>query len=271
MASFEANVANRFPAGSKLSVVPRLGSAVPAASDAAVKTVTSDKRGDVSVKGLPEGPYWLTDGETSVAFTLKDAESSTHRLLREAEALRQRMAQADLAKKNPELLSAAPGRTTTPNTIVGARGSQEAKNRKVEDPAPQPFVNQLDVEGIPQRSDTPFGEAHPISKAELAMERDPEKEREKLEGKPMRSDTEFGAQPVIPKEELKAEQALAKDDGELEGVDPKPKGAKLASDTELGSKPPADVSAEKPAEDSAPVEKPAVVPGEGVRDQKRKK
>ena len=250
MASFEANVADRFPGASKLDVL---------SGNDRVKQVSVGKDGSVRVEGLDNGSYVLSDGSRSVSFNVKDVQSARTRLGREAQAAEQRAAQAEQLRKNPALASAAPGETTTVNTITGARSSMDGK-RKVADPHPQPFVNQMDVEGVPQRSDTPFGEAHPIPKAELQTEKDPEKARERLEGEPMRSDTELGSQPVIPKGEIQAD--LKHDEV---GVDPDPK-VPLASDTELGSKPPAFVSNEVPAEDSPPVAKPQQVPSESVRE-----
>ena len=248
MASFEANVADRFPNAKKLDVRQGLET---------VKSVNVQSDGKVKLDA-PVGSYTLTDGERSVSITVKEVQDARTRLGREAQAAELRAAQAEQLRDNPQLASAAPGFTTDDNTITGARSSLDSK-RKVVDKNPQPFVNQMDVEKVPQRSDTKFGEAHPIPKEEIALEKDPEKVRESLEGEPMRSDTEFGAQPVIPKDELKRE----KHDEDM--VDPKPKGEGLASDTEFGSKPLAHVSNEVPPEDSAPIKDPKPVPAEGVR------
>lgn len=226
MAGFKSNVLDRFPAGTKLSVHPRLadsfGSALPT-----LKTVSVPADGEVSVSGLDEGaPYWLSDGDRAVAFIAKDAQGKVQ------------SPAAKLAAKHGGLASPAPGRSVTSNVITGARSSSDIKrrhqevvlsedrDRAAEEPVPAP--NQLDVKGTPQRSDTAFGEATPKDPKE-----DVPRPAQDTVGKrqPQRSSTEFGEATPKPKDEV--EPALAQEDAgrlkqrsdtELGSVEPKPRG-----------------------------------------------
>jgi hypothetical protein len=75
MASFESNVLDRWPAGTKLGVFPRLGDSFSAALPQ-VKSASVGQDGSVKVSGLDDGaPYWLAGEGRAVAFTAKDAEA----------------------------------------------------------------------------------------------------------------------------------------------------------------------------------------------------
>jgi hypothetical protein len=183
--------AGHFPAGTKVSIIPRVGDF---AAGTAVKTVQAKDDG-VSVKGLDEGRYWAvgeidvyvprTGGvdkrsETrSVSFTAKDTPAPR--------------------KRTPAPTSADPQLTPSwtlgqPEIVTGARGTKVA-GRTVEEPVqrgiePHPHLNQASIgDSVPQRSSTVLGQATPTDPSEPQPK--PRQEDVK-KGVKQRSDTETG-------------------------------------------------------------------------------
>jgi hypothetical protein len=237
MASFESNVLDRWPAGTKLGVFPRLGDSFSAALPQ-VKSASVGQDGSVKVSGLDEGaPYWLAGEGRAVAFTAKDAQSKVQ------------SAASRLAEAHGGLQSAAPGYSTEPNIISGARSSRDVKarhqsallseDRVVTDPEPQPHVNQQDVpKGQVQRSDTAFGEATPKDRDEIV----PKPSQDDVSKRELqRSDTESGEATPKPRDEV--EPAFGQDDVK--------RGTVQRSDTPEGSAEPKLVQGKRPAKRAA--------------------
>jgi hypothetical protein len=229
VAGFKSNVAGRFPEGAKLRVYARLSDTFGPAAGDPVKGVSVDKDGGVSVSGLVDGaPYWLADAESgrAISFTAKES----------AGKVQSPLSQLTEARGGP--VSAAPGRNTEPNVITGARGSGHIKarhqpvllseDRQVRDAEPQPHVAQQDVKGVPQRSDTAFGQATPTDPGEsqprVSQDEVPKRAKQ-------RSDTELGEATLVPEGEV--EPFVAQGDV--------PRGTRQRSDTELGSAEPVEV------------------------------
>src|ERR1044072_178508 len=128
MASFSSSVLDRFPAGTKLGVFPRIGDSFR--PNDPVDTVVVPQSGTVKVSGLKPDAHYLLAGQVggggrrvSIMATNEDfakADPIARRSVREtsAQTLRTRHAQQELAKDG--LPSAAPGRSVSPNVGGGA-------------------------------------------------------------------------------------------------------------------------------------------------------
>lgn len=221
MASFESNVASFWAPGTKLCVEP------------GGKTVTVAGDGGVSVSGLEEYVQYRLVGEgRAVAFTAKSDETRSLGALERSRRETARLTEQTSRKRETgPLPSAAPGRSVTPNVTTGARSSVDVKarhqealtglleeGRKVE-ADPQPHPNQVDVGGVPQRSDTPFGQATPKDKGEDV----PAQSQDDAKG-PQRSDTEEGT--AAPKVKSERVPGLRQEDA--------PKGLRQSSATPDG-------------------------------------
>lgn len=269
MASFETNsLAGRFRPKSRVGVFARLGDSF-SASLQAEKTAVVSEDGSIKVDGLRDwGTYWLgqeNDGAwTTVAITAKPDDVKGLDPLERSAAYRldMRHRRAYAGESVGPLASAAPGYTTTPNVKTGARSSNDVKGRhqpvlteqleegrRVVEPDPRPAPNQVDVERVAQRSDTPFGQATPKDKREDV----PAQSQEDVSSRtPQRSDTEEGT--ATPKSNKERQPAVRQEDV--------PKGTRQMSDTPEGEATPKESQA-------APRGKKANV-REGVEAEKRR-
>jgi hypothetical protein len=227
MASYQSNVAQVFKPGSKITIEP------------GGHTANVNENGDVKVTGLDEYKAYTVSGTNAAGesrsltvFAKSDATramTSLERSERERARLRE---QSSLKRPADPLPSAAPGRTVTPNITTGARSSVDVKarhqdaltdqlseDRKVGESDPRPAPNQVDVQGVPQRSDTPFGQATPKDPKELV----PAPGQNDVSG-PQRSDTEEGT--AAPKDRSEVVPSQRQEDA--------PKGLKQSSDTPHG-------------------------------------
>lgn len=203
--------------GSEVEVFPRVADGFTRAGGSIGRAKVKD--GEISLKGLKTNASYFAvgesfQGEQVVAFMAKDPDAPPP-TVNEA-----RQAQVAMVRDHGGLASAAPGRAVEPNVISGARGSKDSKRVKPQE-RPVPHPNQQDVQGVPQRSDTPFGEAHPKDPDEVV----PRPKQEDVKAKtPQSSSTELGeATPVDPSE---PKPAVDQEDA--------PKGLKQSSDTEAG-------------------------------------
>lgn len=245
MASFCSQVLGRFPVGTKLQVFPRLGDRFSPGGVDPVETVKVPKSGDVKLTNLQDdAPYWLAgqvDGQwrataftaTSDRFKRLDSLDKRGRGVTNAQALNERRAMARMAEEHAGLSSAAPGRPTGKRVVTGARSSLDVKGRhqdqlvselgrsKPDDPEPRPALSQLDVTNVPQRSDTPFGQATPVDSGEPQPKPAQDDVKKKQQ---QRSDTPEGE--ATPKDKDEVEPALGQGDA--------PKRLKQMSDTPDG-------------------------------------
>lgn len=174
----------RFPDGAKVGAYPRAGDDFNPNAGEPEKTATT-KGGETTFEGLRDNaPYFAAakvDGEwRHAAFTAKaDRFEDVGLDLRKRAymAERERKAQIDARsetvkaerEKNPLAGSPAPGETVQPNVVHGARDSRSVTSTSEAVGSPG-GVSQERVSGIPQRSDTPHGEATPIPAGELGNE-----------------------------------------------------------------------------------------------------
>lgn len=181
-----ATLRGRFPDGTKVGAYPRAGDDFNPNATTAEKTATT-KNGETRFEGLRDNaPYFAAaevDGEwRHAAFTAKAGEfENAHLDLRKRSfmAERERLAQIDARsdtvlrerERNPLAGSPAPGETVQSNVVHGPRDSRSVTStaEAIETPG---GVSQERVSGIPQRSDTPRGEATPIPAGELGNEDD---------------------------------------------------------------------------------------------------
>lgn len=276
MAQVEFNRPDLFPAGTRVGVYPRLTDEFRPGGEPVKETTVGDT-GDIKVTGLDDNaPYYLAgdveqpDGSfrlRSMSFTAKSDElrglSSMDRSAVAAEqTILERAARAKQAKDNPALMTTAPGRTVTPNIVTGARSSKTLRarhgvelNRQLDEREKpqgdeiQPFVNQMDVEGVAQRSDTPFGEVHI---KEDVNEQQPAPTQDTVdEDQPQRSDTEMGE--ATPKNTDEVQPAIRQEDA--------PDDLKQRSSTPHGSIEP------KPKQSDAPESRRKVKNRKGTKAQ----
>lgn len=192
------SVAEHFPPGTKVAVVPRAGDTEPRNGRGATKHVTVAKDGSVKADGLVEfGQYWLTDGERSVAINVPGklkAEPGTQAALAEEQELRNEAA-AKVRDGHPHL-----GEPLLQPDDETLRDDVPASNfEKGTEPEPSPAAKFVDMpEGTPQRQGADFGTAYPVDPDEIQPQ--PAKQDVK-KGTPQRDGAEGGyATPVDPGE-----------------------------------------------------------------------
>lgn len=189
-------VAEHFPPGSKVSVIPRTTDFAPSGRGGAVKQATVDNRGEIKTDGLVEfGQYWLSDGERSIAINAPgsiSAQEGTSAALAEEQEKRA-LASAEVRESAPAL-RAAPH---TPDDMTSDGGIPEHNFEKGKEKLPAPAAKYVDVSG-PQRVGADMGTAYPVDPAEIQPQ--PGKEHVK-QGIPQRDGAEEGyATPVDPGE-----------------------------------------------------------------------
>ena len=203
----------QFPANSRIELHERNGDWFqPGQLGSPVKTATSDKNSVVEFKGLNAGDrFWAVDPKANsgqgraVAVTAKEQPAAK-------------------PKSSPLQSAARGGADPTANVrlVTGARSSKDKKpaptffHESVGEPTPKseqeaeplPAPRQEDFTGVPQRSDTVSGEAHPKPKDEdvptVKQEDVPKSTRQ-------RSSTETGEATVIDPKELDVTPSVPQD------------------------------------------------------------
>ena len=172
MASVELEVLDRFPAGTRVQVVPALTDRY--SGGAAVWSGKVPADGKVKVNGLEDfGLYFLTDGERATKFQAKpEGFRNPSRFTVAAtneERGRASRAAAKLSRENVGSLTSSPAPDQTTRRLGSRWADRDEDVRKAEvrqEGEPLPRRNQLDESKALQRSDTPFGEVHEKEKVE---------------------------------------------------------------------------------------------------------